>query len=148
MTAPSAESSSRTRSRAGVLLALLLAVVMGLTGCSLLEAPAERPVAPAQATDPVSGLDWVDQDTLPDEAQETLELIDVGGPFPYDKDGTVFGNREELLPDREHGYYHEYTVVTPGESDRGARRIVTGGDDEYYWTADHYASFERIRRTA
>jgi ribonuclease T1 len=93
-----------------------------------------------------SGLHWVAVADLPDEAGETLGLIDSGGPFPYDRDGVVFGNFEGILPDHQRGYYHEYTVPTPGEDDRGARRIVTGGPGEYYWTGDHYASFERIAR--
>lgn len=98
------------------------------------------------ASDPESGLAWVEEDELPAEARETLELIDDGGPYPYDRDGVTFENREGILPSQQGGYYHEYTVPTPGEDDRGARRIVTGGDDEFYWTADHYSSFERIRR--
>lgn len=97
-------------------------------------------------TDPVSGLPWVELDDLPAEAAETIGLIDAGGPFPYDRDGAVFGNREDILPDQRHGYYREYTVPTPGEDDRGARRVVTGGQGEYYWTEDHYDSFERISR--
>lgn len=108
-----------------------------------------RPTSSVSTTDgPAddSGLPLVGIDDLPAEAAETLELIDAGGPFPYDRDGVVFGNREGILPDRRHGYYHEYTVPTPGEDDRGARRIVTGADDEYYWTEDHYDSFERIVR--
>ena len=69
------------------------------------------------------------------------------GPFPYDDvDGDVFRNRERILPDEAYGYYHEYTVDTPGTSDRGARRIVAGGSGELYWTEDHYESFERIKR--
>lgn len=86
---------------------------------------------------------------LPREARETLALIHAGGPFPHAKDGTVFGNRERLLPRRPRGYYTEYTVRTPGSRDRGARRIVAGGDlrasGEYWYTDDHYASFRRIR---
>jgi ribonuclease T1 len=97
-------------------------------------------------TDRASGLRWVTVAELPDEAGQTLRLIDSDGPFPYDRDGVVFGNFEGVLPDHQRGYYHEYTVPTPGESDRGARRIVTGGPGEYYWTGDHYASFERIAR--
>ena len=81
---------------------------------------------------------------LPAEAQHTLVLIDDGGPFPYDRDGVVFENREGLLPGENDGYYHEYTVATPGESDRGARRIITGASGERYWTDDHYVTFERI----
>ncbi len=86
---------------------------------------------------------------LPREARETLALIRAGGPFPYAKDGTVFGNRERLLPLQPRGHYTEYTVRTPGSRDRGARRIVAGGDPrasgEHWYTDDHYASFRRIR---
>lgn len=82
---------------------------------------------------------------LPPEARETLALIKAGGPFPYARDGTVFRNREGLLPRRPRGYYREYTVRTPGAHDRGARRIVAGRDGEYYYTHDHYRSFRRIR---
>jgi ribonuclease T1 len=86
---------------------------------------------------------------LPAEARLTKELILSGGPFPYAKDGTVFGNRERLLPREKRGYYREYTVKTPGAKNRGARRIVCGGEkpaapDTCYYTADHYASFRRI----
>lgn len=83
---------------------------------------------------------------LPAEARATLALIRAGGRFPYDKDGSVFGNREALLPKRERGYYREYTVRTPGARDRGARRIVSGRDGEYYYTDDHYRTFRRIRQ--
>jgi ribonuclease T1 len=82
---------------------------------------------------------------LPREARETLRLIRQGGPFPYRKDGTIFGNRERLLPLRARGYYREYTVPTPGARDRGARRIVAGRNAEFYYTEDHYRSFRRIR---
>ncbi|MGI8524123.1 MAG: ribonuclease domain-containing protein [Nocardioides sp.] len=81
---------------------------------------------------------------LPVQARDTLTLIDRGGPFPYDRDGVVFENRERLLPDEDTGYYREYTVTTPGSPDRGARRIITGSVGEYYWTDDHYQSFRRI----
>jgi ribonuclease T1 len=86
---------------------------------------------------------------LPKEARDTLKLIASGGPFPYPKnDGVVFGNNEGNLPKQGSGYYHEYTVVTPGSKDRGARRIITGGDKSkpsvYYYTDDHYASFRKI----
>jgi ribonuclease T1 len=77
--------------------------------------------------------------------QQTLALIDAGGPFPYRQDGTVFSNREGLLPAESHGYYHEYTVPTPNSPDRGARRLVTGAQSEAYYTDDHYRSFWRIR---
>ena len=82
---------------------------------------------------------------LPPEAQRTVQLIRRGGPFPYERDGVVFGNFERLLPIRERGYYREYTVPTPGVRHRGARRIVTGRGGELYYTGDHYRSFRRIR---
>jgi ribonuclease T1 len=86
---------------------------------------------------------------LPKEAQQTLILIKQGGPFPYPKDGSVFRNYEGVLPKQKRGYYHEFTVKTPGARNRGARRIVSGGDPrtsgEYYYTDDHYATFRRIK---
>jgi ribonuclease T1 len=87
---------------------------------------------------------------LPRQAQNTYRLIHEGGPFPYEKDGTVFFNRERLLPARPRGHYREYTVKTPGVGHRGARRIVCGGrkppapPEACYYTDDHYASFRRI----
>ena len=91
-------------------------------------------------------LSEVDAATLPREARETLALIRANGPFPLQKDGIVFGNREALLPKHPRGYYREYTVRTPGARDRGARRIVAGRGGEYYYTDDHYRSFRRIRQ--
>lgn len=85
---------------------------------------------------------------LPREAQQTLLLIKQGGPFPYAKDGVVFGNYEKALPKQRRGYYHEYTVRTPGVRSRGARRLIAGGDTnsgEYYYTDDHYATFSRVK---
>jgi ribonuclease T1 len=81
---------------------------------------------------------------LPAEARRTLVLIDRGGPFPYERDGIVFGNVERLLPRHPRDWYREYTVPTPGESDRGARRIIVGEDGARYYTADHYGSFVRV----
>lgn len=81
---------------------------------------------------------------LPAEARATLDRIAAGGPFRYAQDDSVFGNREGLLPARPSGYYREYTVVTPGSIDRGARRIVAGAAGERYYTDDHYASFRFI----
>ncbi len=81
---------------------------------------------------------------LPKEARETLDRIQSGGPFPYPKDGAIFGNFERALPPRPRGYYREYTVPTPGARDRGARRIVVGRDGDLYYTDDHYNSFRRI----
>jgi ribonuclease T1 len=87
---------------------------------------------------------------LPKEAQQTLALIRKGGPFPYEKDGVVFGNREKLLPRQSRGYYTEYTVRTPGAKNRGARRLVVGGEPqtskEIYYTDDHYQSFKRVKQ--
>ncbi|TIC88921.1 ribonuclease [Nocardioides sp. GY 10113] len=103
--------------------------------------------ADGQAVDPESGLPVVALADLPPEAAETLALIDAGGPFPYpDSDGSRFGNYEGILPERDDGYYAEYTVETPGSPDRGARRIVAGDGGELYWTEDHYASFAVIDR--
>lgn len=81
---------------------------------------------------------------LPAEVRQTLALVKAGGPFPYPQDGKTFQNRERRLPQREPGYYREYTVKTPGAHDRGARRIVAGRGGEYYYTDDHYRSFRRI----
>lgn len=123
--------------------ALKLALTSALlTAAFIAPAPAKTPVpAPdAQAT--------VQLAELPRQGRETYELIRQGGPFPYGKDGTVFGNRERLLPAHKRGYYREYTVRTPGSRDRGARRIVCGGPSRTphacYYTADHYASFRQI----
>ena len=82
---------------------------------------------------------------LPPEARETLRAIRQGGPFDYPRDGVVFGNFERILPRQPRGYYHEYTVKTPGVHSRGARRIVAGSPGEYYYSADHYQTFKRIR---
>ena len=90
-------------------------------------------------------VDWVLLADLPIEAQRTVALIKQDGPFPYDRDGVTFGNYEKRLPIRQRGYYHESTVKTPGRRNRGARRIVTGRESEYYYTDDHYRSFRRIR---
>ncbi len=81
---------------------------------------------------------------LPPEARETLKLIEKGGPYPHDRDGIVFGNFEKRLPLKERGYYHEFTVRTPGVKHRGARRIVTGKGGESYYSDDHYKTFKRI----
>ncbi len=86
---------------------------------------------------------------LPKEAQTTERLIRSGGPFPHDKDGVVFGNRERILPKHPRGFYREYTVITPGSRNRGARRIVCGGTvavnpEACFYSDDHYASFRRI----
>lgn len=99
---------------------------------------------PGFATESVVSLN-----SLPPQARTTYQLVLQGGPFPYDKDSSVFGNRERLLPLQTRGFYREYTVKTPGASNRGARRIVCGGrqitaPQACYYTADHYASFRKI----
>ena len=161
----------------GLLVLVLVAVLVGLLGPSGSDAgpdpagttsvrPAgrastgpsarssRRPTAPSTATatnaggrDPRSGLPLVALGQLPPEARQTVALIDRGGPFPYAKDGVTFGNNEGLLPAHPRGWYREYTVRTPGEGDRGPRRIVTGDDDrEIYYTGDHYVTFARVTR--
>jgi ribonuclease T1 len=105
--------------------------------------------AAARSPAPQTATPFVALSALPAEAQQTEQLIRKGGPFAYAKDGSVFGNRERLLPANARGYYREYTVKTPGARDRGARRIVCGGSqptkpDACYYTRDHYASFARI----
>lgn len=104
-----------------------------------------------QARSPVSqeAFDTVAVTQLPPQGRDMMALISRGGPFRYDKDGVVFGNRERILPSNRRGYYREYTVRTPNERSRGARRIVCGGaqpaaPDACYYTDDHYASFRKI----
>ena len=118
----------------GALAGLALAALLALAAPAALaqKAPATTPADIAVAQ-------------LPDEARQTLALIRQGGPFPYAKDGTVFGNREARLPKQKRGYYREYTVRTPGERTRGARRIVSGRGGEFWYTDDHYRTFRRIR---
>jgi ribonuclease T1 len=122
----------------------VVAVLMGLglvVGAAFADvAVAREAPAPDQTAD---------LSTLPPQAQATYRLVLAGGPFPYSKDGVVFGNREQLLPRQARGYYREYTVKTPGAKDRGARRIVCGGlppkaPEACYYTDDHYASYRRI----
>lgn len=123
------------------LLVVILAIALVVAGgCA--PSPSAAPVVDVDAQ---TGLRLVEVGELPAEVEDTLALIDRGGPFPYTRDGAAFGNRERLLPPRPQGSYREYTVPTPGEGDRGARRIVTGGE-AFYYTGDHYSSFVRIRR--
>lgn len=104
---------------------------------------------PAVAKSTSATLPEVSASALPPEVRKTMTLISRGGPFPYARDGIVFGNREKVLPYHKHGYYHEYTVPTPGERTRGARRIICGGDlgslAQCYYSDDHYQSFRRIQ---
>lgn len=103
--------------------------------------PAGADLAPAA---PHSSLPTMRVAGLPPEGVATLELIRDGGPFPYDQDGATFQNREGLLPAEPSGFYREYTVITPGSDDRGARRIVAGDDGCRFYTSDHYASFREV----
>ena len=107
-------------------------------------APLGTATAVRPSIDPLSGLPTVAAVSLPREARTVLATIAAGGPFAYAQDGVVFQNREGVLPRQRSGHYHEYTVPTPGSPDRGARRIVTGGAGEQYYTDDHYATFRRI----
>jgi ribonuclease T1 len=99
----------------------------------------------ASARGPSDEIGVISANELPAEARQTLSRIQAGGPFPYAKDGVVFSNRERRLPRQSRGYYHEFTVKTPGARDRGARRIISGRPAEYYYTDDHYRSFRRIQ---
>ncbi len=102
---------------------------------------------PTHAFESAAGMTVMTVAELPKEGRETLALIRKGGPYPYAKDGTVFSNRERALPKQPRGFYHEYTVKTPGARDRGARRLICGGkqQDACYYTSDHYASFKIIK---
>ncbi len=144
---------SRTAPSGG-LIALILGLALALTGCmSAGSSHSSSSAATSQAggsgltpgqKDPASGLKVVALTALPAQATDTLRLIESKGPFPYSQDGVVYHNNNRVLPKQKDGYYHEYTVKTPGSKTRGARRIIHGRGGEYYWTADHYDSFQRI----
>ncbi|MBO0839550.1 MAG: ribonuclease [Sciscionella sp.] len=144
---------------AKLLLALVLAVfgAVGVTSAASAAAPDShstqnapashqtKAISPAQAScGDTSGYTVVELSSLPSQATDTVKLIQAGGPYPYPEDGTVFDNREGVLPNCSSGYYHEYTVTTPGSSTRGTRRIVTGSGGEFFYTGDHYATFQLI----
>jgi ribonuclease T1 len=119
-----------TRAIAAILLGLLFVAPAALARD---ETPTEAALAEIGAAE------------LPREARETISLIRKGGPYPYQRDGSVFLNFEQRLPVKERGYYREYAVRTPGAKDRGARRIVAGKGGEWYYTDDHYRSFKRFK---
>ncbi|WP_390623909.1 ribonuclease [Fodinicola feengrottensis] len=141
-----------------MLLTALLAGLFGLT------APASVTAGPAAASAQQASvqqasvqqasvqkalpLPTVGLSSLPSQATDTVRLVQKGGPFPYPQDGVVFDNREGLLPAQTSGYYHEYTVKTPGAPTRGTRRIITGGGStnpaHWYYTGDHYKSFSQV----
>jgi ribonuclease T1 len=108
------------------------------------EGPSSAAPDPGPAADNPSSLPEVRESALPAEARNTLALIRAGGPYRYSQDNQTFGNFERILPRKDRGYYREYTVPTPGESDRGARRIFAGDDGEKYYTDDHYETFRFI----
>jgi ribonuclease T1 len=118
----------------------LFGILLLSLACSADHAWSRGPAEPAAHA---SG-EQIASGALPFEAQQTLRLIARGGPYPYERDGVVFGNFERALPRRERGYYREYTVKTPGVRHRGARRIIVGRDGELYYTEDHYRTFRRI----
>ncbi|WP_035806064.1 ribonuclease domain-containing protein [Kitasatospora mediocidica] len=139
--------TSRTRlTTVAVLLACVIAVAAAyaLIGRHQSAGPAASSRATASARATTAATAQVCQSKLPSQARDTLGLIAKGGPYPYRSDGIVFDNREGRLPKQRSGYYHEYTVVTPGSGDRGTRRVVTGGPGEEYWTDDHYSTFQTI----
>ena len=125
-------NDGRMRGRAWALIAVAVLVVLALGYQQNLDSS-----SPGSVDTSATG-------SLPREALTTIRLIERGGPFPYARDGIVFMNRERRLPQHAAGYWHEYTVPTPGESDRGARRIIHGDGGEFYYTGDHYASFRRV----
>lgn len=135
-----------------LLIAAVAVLVLGLAANHVLQRPARPHFAPAltAAPAPAPMADASLRDAprtlpgfLPPQARDTIARIQRGGPFPHRQDGTLFGNREQRLPPRAHGYYREYTVETPGAADRGARRIIVGGNppQAWYYTSDHYQSF-------
>jgi guanyl-specific ribonuclease Sa len=137
--------SSRRRVSAA-LIGLLVLVMGGWLGQRAVahlpdagSARADRLAVASAAGLPVRALS-----ELPPQAAQVWQLIQHGGPYPYPQDGVVFGNRERRLPSRQSGFYREYTVPTPGEHDRGPRRLITGGPAELYYTGDHYASFVSV----
>ncbi len=126
----------------GLCLTLLL---LALAGPVAAQRDQPRDAAPGATRESVQlSLADVGIKSLTPEARDTLKLIEKGGPYPYDRDGIVFGNFEKRLPLKERGYYTEYTVKTPGVTHRGARRIVAGKGGEKYYSDDHYKSFKRI----
>ena len=128
-----------------VVLALVVGYLYTQRHATVTPPVAPPPVVAPAAQPPASGAASADRlpAFLPPEARHTLALIASDGPFPHSQDGAVFGNHEHLLPSEPRGYYHEYTVETPGADNRGARRIITGGNPPvvYYYTDDHYRSF-------
>jgi len=148
VTAASRDTNAMRNPR--LLITAIALLLLGLAANHYLQRPARPDFAPALSGTPVpapvpaSGRSRTALPAfLPEQAHRTIALIQRGGPFPHPQDGSVFGNREQRLPERPRGYYREYTVDTPGADNRGARRIVTGGAPtrDWYYTSDHYESF-------
>jgi len=152
---------NRSRSKLVAFAALVIAVVVlivAMVGGGSLGAQTTTPEPGSTSRSPTaavtagatpavanpSALPTINASQLPKEARQTLALIAKGGPYPYDRDGVNFGNFEGLLPKKPGGFYKEYTVPTPGESGRGARRIIVGKDSAKFYTPDHYESFQFI----
>lgn len=150
-------SSVAQQRRASV--AVIIATVVGLmavlgllwasgSASSETASPADSSLSTSTAglapATPTTDLTTIGVDQLPSQAVDTLQLITTGGPFPFSRDGVVFNNRERLLPAQPKGFYREYTVITPGASDRGARRIVAADDGARFYTDDHYDSFREV----
>ncbi|MER8119477.1 MULTISPECIES: ribonuclease domain-containing protein [unclassified Streptomyces] len=134
--------AARIGAAAAVLSALLAGGTVSATAANAAPVSAATAKASVVSADSVGS---ICQSALPSQADDTLDLIAQGGPYPYSQDGTVFSNREGVLPSQSSGYYHEYTVVTPGAPTRGTRRIITGeGSQEDYYTSDHYETFDLI----
>ncbi|MFF4161428.1 ribonuclease domain-containing protein [Streptomyces sp. NPDC001678] len=122
-----------------------LGALAAVAATLLFGTPAVAAPSAAPAVVAVQSVGDICYSELPSQAHDTIRLIDQGGPFPYPRDGIVFSNREGVLPKQSSGYYHEYTVITPGSPDRGARRVITGkGSHEDYYTADHYRTFDLV----
>ena len=153
------EASTLSRRAVAVLLAVLVGALLTACGATTAKGsatysggsgagsgatPTPADAAALAPATPVSGLRTMVVAQLPKEGVDTLRLIAKGGPYPFSKDGVTFSNREGLLPKHKDGWYHEYTVITPGSSDRGARRIIAGDDGGRFYTDDHYASFREV----
>nr|WP_312887099.1 ribonuclease domain-containing protein [Actinocrinis puniceicyclus] len=147
---PTAVRRTLTVPMAAALLAALTATTAACAdpaGAAPARGHAGTGVACSTASTPPPGIPVLTVAQLPSQALTTLRLIAAGGPYPYAQDDSVYGNYSRALPRERYGYYHEFTVLTPGSGTRGARRVITGSDGEDYYTADHYSSFDWIACT-
>lgn len=149
------DSSTSPRRRSQLLSTLVVVAIVVIGLIWLNHAEQNRPPntqdpvsasTDSSATDPVSGLPYIDPPDLPEQARETIATIRNGGPYSFpSNDNQTYFNNNGILPSKSEQYYREYTVSTPGVSTRGARRIISGSAGELYYTDDHYSSFSRIR---